>query len=105
MGNSRELLDKIVAIFVEDISNSLKELKAAADAKDAKAIKLHAHSIKGSSGNIGATELQEYAKEIELGSNTIQGEELNEKITVLNTKASKLQEVLNAYLKNMSDAV
>ncbi|WP_373035002.1 response regulator [Sulfurimonas sp.] len=100
LGNSRELLDKIVAIFIEDTPKSLEDLKDAIDAKDVNAIKLHAHTIKGSSGNIGATELQEYAKEIELNSETMQSKELYEKTAVLKRKTLKLLEVLNAYLKD-----
>lgn len=100
LGDSRELLDKIVAIFIEDIPKSLEDLQDAVDAKDVNAIKLHAHTIKGSSGNIGATELQEYAKEIELNSETMQSKELYEKNAVLKRKTLKLLEVLNAYLKD-----
>lgn len=57
-----ESLDEAVQPFLEDLPTSIEELAAAIDRGDAAAARAVSHSIKGSSGNIGAVALAAWAK-------------------------------------------
>jgi diguanylate cyclase (GGDEF)-like protein len=67
--NLREILGPAlqhsVALFLEDTPTYLKQLEHAINQGDAESARAMAHSIKGSSGNLGAASLSQCAKEIE----------------------------------------
>ncbi len=56
----------LVGTYIEEGESILNSLKEAIESKDYENIQLHAHSLKGSSGNLKFDELYELAKEIEL---------------------------------------
>jgi len=58
-------LRELVGIYLQDTPQRLNELETALARKDAQALIRAAHTIKGSSGNFGATELARLAQEIE----------------------------------------
>jgi diguanylate cyclase (GGDEF)-like protein len=58
-------LQHTVALFLEDTPVYLEQLEQALKEGDADAARAMAHSIKGSSGNLGAVNLAQYAKEVE----------------------------------------
>ncbi|WP_372999931.1 response regulator [Sulfurimonas sp.] len=105
LGGSSELLKKVLTIFVQDIQNSITSLKEAIDAKDADKIKLHAHSIKGSSGNINAKSLEEKARELEDGSSTLKNQELRDKFEDMNDIVTELLVILDKYIKDNNSEV
>ena len=56
----------LIGSFLDEAESILKDLSTAIESKNFDAIKLHAHSIKGSSGNLKFTEIYEMTKEMEL---------------------------------------
>ena len=65
LGLDVEDFNELFELYVETTSSELKELKAAIDAGDAEKVHEKAHSLKGSSGNLGFNELYESAKAID----------------------------------------
>ena len=55
----------LIGVFLEESETILSNLASAVESRDYPAIKLHAHSIKGSAGNLKFNELYEMAKEME----------------------------------------
>ncbi len=64
-GDRDEFLREIVGIFLEDMPRRLTELDSSLAAGDAPKFSRAAHSIKGSSGNLGAMALREVAGKLE----------------------------------------
>ena len=64
-GDNGEFLREIVGIYIEDTPKRLGELKGALAAGDAPALTRAAHTIKGSSSNVGALALREVAERLE----------------------------------------
>jgi two-component system sensor histidine kinase/response regulator len=60
-----ELLQEIVALFLEDSPRVLEEVRAAVAAGDAVALKRAAHTLKGSASNFGAAAVVATALELE----------------------------------------
>lgn len=65
LGLEIEEVIELVDLYINTTSSDFEELKAAINTKDAEKIHKYAHSIKGSSGNLGLTEFYELAKEID----------------------------------------
>ncbi len=71
-------------VFVEDNTKRLEELGSAVKKANAGDVKVHAHTIKGSAGNVGAVRLSEIAARLEqmaLKEDLSQAEELLQDIT------------------------
>ena len=60
-----EDFNEIFELYMEITSSEFQELKAALRDGDAKRVQEKAHSIKGSSGNLGLDKLYELAKQID----------------------------------------
>lgn len=60
-----DLLREVVELFEQDARSRAAQLVAAIEAKDAEAIRLHAHSLKGASSNVGARKIERLARWIE----------------------------------------
>jgi len=58
-------LQQAVTPYLEDMPLSLEQLETAVEQKDVDAIRSLAHTIKGSSGNLGATNIIQLAKKVE----------------------------------------
>ena len=56
----------LIGSFVDEASEIMQNLKGAIDAKEYANIKMHAHLIKGSAGNLKFREIYDMAREIEL---------------------------------------
>jgi HPt (histidine-containing phosphotransfer) domain-containing protein len=65
LGGKTELVGKFVALFRTGMDGNLAKLLAAAENRDIEGIRLNAHTIKGSAGNIGAPRVQDIAGRIE----------------------------------------
>ncbi len=61
-----ELANEILGEFLEDVPRKFTALKEALDNGDAPLVQLHAHTLKGTSANVGAVALQEMAHHIEV---------------------------------------
>lgn len=58
-------LQQTVSLFLEDTPVYLEQLNQGLQQDDAEMVRAMAHSIKGSSGNLGASNLLQFAKEVE----------------------------------------
>jgi len=67
-GDNDEFLREIIGIFLEDTPQRIAELETGLAAADTPAFARAAHSIKGSSANLGALRLKQIAEKIEHGS-------------------------------------
>lgn len=69
-GDHDEFLREIVGIFLEDTPQRLTELEECLARQDVRSFTRAAHSIKGSSANVGATRLRSAAERLEHKSHT-----------------------------------
>jgi len=69
-GDGGEFLREIVNIYVEDTPKRLADLKACLASGDVKSFTRAAHTIKGSSANVGAQVLKAIGERMELVSRT-----------------------------------
>jgi len=65
VGGNEEVLKNIVELFLEETPKQLKELDKYLSSGDFEAASNSAHSIKGSAGNFGATQMRESAYSLE----------------------------------------
>lgn len=65
-----DLAKEILGGFLEDVPRKVTALKEALDKSDAPSVQLQAHTLKGTSANIGAVALQEVANQIEIAGET-----------------------------------
>ena len=68
-GDNDGFLREIVGIFLEDTPKRLSELEECLARQDVRSFTRAAHSIKGSSANVGATRLRSAAERLEHKSN------------------------------------
>jgi HPt (histidine-containing phosphotransfer) domain-containing protein len=69
-GDNGEFLREIVAIYIEDTPKRIAELRACLASGDVKTFTRAAHTIKGSSANVGAQILKSLGERMELISRT-----------------------------------
>lgn len=65
-GGTSSILEKIVKLYLSESPQGVAQLEAAVTQKDAGAISKVAHRLKSSSANLGATQLTDWLKEMEL---------------------------------------
>ena len=65
-GDGGEFLREIIAIYLEDTPKRIEDLKATLKAGDTPAFTRAAHTIKGSSANVGAQVLKGIAERLEV---------------------------------------
>lgn len=65
ISGDKELFEELVNLFIEDTPKHLASIKKAYDNKNVDEIQHIAHSIKGSSGNFGASSMQKVALSLE----------------------------------------
>lgn len=63
-----ELLVDLIRIFLEDAPEKVRTIVTGLDTGDLEAVCQAAHSLKGSAGNLGATEVQRLSEELQLAS-------------------------------------
>ena len=83
------LLKEIIGIFIEDTPARIAELRAAMASGDVSAFSRAAHSIKGSSSNLGAARLRSLAERLEHDSKS-------QPLTNFNHGLSELEEAFAA---------
>ena len=66
VGGDKDLLNEIIAMFIEDIPVQLEELKQGIKENDAAVMRGQGHKIKGASATVGAEAMRQAAHEIEL---------------------------------------
>lgn len=65
IGLKAKHMPMLIGSFLEESTNIMSSLESAISSNDFEAIKMNAHSIKGSTGNLQFTEIYEMSKEIE----------------------------------------
>lgn len=94
-----EILIKIIRSFMADSGKIVAELREAIANKDFPAAQLHAHSIKGSAGNLSAHKLESLAKKMEFAAQEKKLEVLREGIDDLEAGLKETIGVFETYLK------
>ncbi|MFZ3053868.1 MAG: ATP-binding protein [Sulfuricurvum sp.] len=97
MGGNEGLLDKIVKSFMSDAPQMLASLKEAIEHGNFSDAQLHAHSLKGSSANIGADTLQSISKSIEEAAKAENGTLVQESILICEQILEETLDLLNAH--------
>ena len=95
MDGDEELLDELLDMFLQDFPARSKELKQALEENDAMLLAQRAHTIKGTSANIGAHALKDVAFEIEKTGNAGDLNLARTLVRKLESKFEKLQLVLS----------
>ena len=60
------MIPQLISIFLESAAQDIEKMRIAICASDATALASAAHSLKGSSSNMGASALQEFCHQIEV---------------------------------------
>jgi len=84
-GLDEQLIEEIMPTVIADNAKRLEELTSAVKKANAKNVRLYAHAIKGSAGNVGVVRLSEIASRLErmaLEDDLSEAEELLQKITM-----------------------
>lgn len=99
-GDNDEFLKEIVAIYLEDTPQRIAELETSLAAGDVGTFTRAAHSIKGSSSNLGASRLRAAAETLEHGSkkNGLTGVEAG--IVTVKLEFAAAEAALRIYLGN-----
>jgi signal transduction histidine kinase/CheY-like chemotaxis protein len=92
LGGNNALLNKILESFLNDGPKSLTALAKALEENNAPNTQLHAHSLKGSAGNVGALKLQNIAKELEEAAK-------NKNLAHVQERIEECENILNETLK------
>ncbi len=61
----RDLLDEIARLFAEECPSTMEAIRQALDARDARAVEMIAHRLKGSALSLGAPKVSQAASELE----------------------------------------
>ncbi len=69
LANNENLVKRIAQAFLADIQNTLEQLEGSINNSDIEGMERHSHSIKGSSGNVGATRLSKLSEDSETAAN------------------------------------
>jgi len=70
IGRNEALAQKILVKFIDDIPKRMETIRGAMEKRDIEEIRIQAHTIKGSSRNIGAERLGYYAELLEKSSSS-----------------------------------
>jgi PAS domain S-box-containing protein len=65
LGGDRDVLSQIVSLFAADAQDRVSDTERALAAHDADALRRAAHTLKGSSANVGATEVSRLAERVQ----------------------------------------
>ena len=60
-----DILKELIELFLEDVPSQLEALREAEEREDAKSVERTAHTLKGSSGNLGAVRMAAVCAELE----------------------------------------
>lgn len=95
LGDDEEMsLSTLVSTFLETAEEQLDSIDLALDIGDRRTIIETAHSLKGSSGNFGATKLVRLSKDLQINGDTAQEEELRKLTTNLKEEFERVREAL-----------
>ncbi len=82
---------EIVEIFIDTADEDIEKLVAANVSKNIEAVSEAAHSLKGSAGNLGFSELSEISATLENGARNNSIENLSENLPLLTEKLNEIK--------------
>jgi len=68
IGRNEALAQRILVKFIDDVPKRMETIRGAVEGKNIEEVRMQAHTIKGSSRNIGAERLGHYAERLEKSS-------------------------------------
>ena len=100
-GEDYELLSEIYQVFIEDCGARLESLTAIVASQDAGQCREVAHSIKGSSANVGASTIKEIAAALESDARAGDMSHAQERLDSLNTEFPRAKAFIFEYLDSI----
>ena len=97
LGLEKDEFIELVELFVTTTSEDINKLQVAFENKDDNSAAIVAHSIKGSSGNLGFIELSDIAKKAEELTCNNKLDEAAATIEILKTKLNEISEYLKKF--------
>jgi two-component system sensor histidine kinase/response regulator len=97
-----ELLSRVINLYLVESPKLMQKLKQAAVASDALEIARSAHSLKSSSGNVGAKVLSRYCADIEASARGADTEEARRILAKIETEHGRVQRALSAEFEQLA---
>ena len=94
VGGDAEICAEILKVFIDDIPVRIQEMEDALQRQDYETLKRGAHTIKGSSGNVGALKLQEAAYQLETSAAAGEMASAREKLDAIITEFKKVYKAI-----------
>ena len=64
--SDEDLVNEVLSVFQSDTADRIRKLRAALAQDDRQQVRHQAHAIKGSAGQVGATDVSELCRQLEL---------------------------------------
>ncbi|GAA5316914.1 MAG: Hpt domain-containing protein [Candidatus Pelagadaptatus aseana] len=88
----------LLQTFIDDALTRIPQLREQLDANNADELRRNAHSLKGSSGNVGAAGMTEICSRLESLANQSQLQEAGDIINAIEAEFGRVRSALNALL-------
>ncbi len=105
LGDNATLVQKVVQLFLEDVKTIFNSLSQAMNALNASSVQLHAHSLKGASGNVGALRLQSIAKTFEEAASNNDLSLIRERLSECEIILDQTTHILRDYLAHSKGSI
>ncbi len=76
LDGDRQMFQAVLEAFLDDASSLIGTLKESLENRDPSGLRLQAHSLRGASGNVGATAMEHMAAQIESSNETLELQDL-----------------------------
>lgn len=96
----REFEHEVLEAYLQDCEERLARLATAVPQGDLSSVRRDAHTIKGASGNVGTTRLQDIARDLEHLYEHWDGERAAQLLAALRAEFSKVKAFLGYYLEH-----
>jgi CheY-like chemotaxis protein len=97
-----ELLARVIKVYLAESPKLVQKLKHAAGAQEASEVVRAAHSLKSSSGNVGAKQLSRYCEDMEGAGRAANLEAMRALLAKLEAEHGRVQEALSAELESLA---
>jgi CheY-like chemotaxis protein len=98
-GSDKNFVKETLSLYLNHAEKCLSEMKQAVAQQDFSALKRSAHSLKGSSGSVGATTIFNLCNEIEYCPETMENEEIKIGIQTLEREFESLKQSITEFQK------
>jgi two-component system, sensor histidine kinase and response regulator len=97
-----ELLARVIKVYLAESPKLVQKLKHAAGAQEAAEVVRAAHSLKSSSGNVGAKQLSRYCEDMEGAGRAANLEAMRTLLVKLEAEHGRVQEALSAEFESLA---